>query len=162
MTDQDQPPPPDTTNNNETTKLETNNEPEPENEPSSTIASQDGKLYDTIDQFISMLGSNDHQPDSCSPPEIIDSVKNYADLYDVKIVEYETGSKKWIHLEENESDSFIESVDRTAKLLKSLSTFHADENYAVLINRVSGIQQRAMSFMEVEFKSILDDFTTSN
>ncbi|PWA61165.1 exocyst subunit exo70 family protein C2 [Artemisia annua] len=161
MTDQDQPPPPDNTNNNETTKLETNNEPEPENEPSFTIASQDGKLYDTIDQFISMLGSNDHQPDSCSPPEIIDSVKNYADLYDVKIVEYETGSKKWIHLEENESDSFIESVDRTAKLLKSLSTFHADENYAVLINRVSGIQQRAMSFMEVEFKSILDDFTTS-
>jgi exocyst complex component 7 len=157
MTDQDQPPPDNT--NNQTTKLETN-EPDPENEPS-TLASQDGKLYDTIDQFISMLGSNDHQPDSCSPPEIIDSVKNYADLYDVKIVEYETGSKKWIHLEENESDSFIESVDRTAKLLKSLSTFHADENYAVLINRVSGIQQRAMSFMEVEFKSILDDFTTS-
>nr|XP_043608677.1 exocyst complex component EXO70B1 [Erigeron canadensis] len=112
-------------------------------------------LYEKLDQFTSvLLTCTDDQP-----PEIVDSVHHFADLFDVKVVEYESGSKKWIEDECN--SSFIESVDQTGKLLKSFSRFHAHENYANVVNRISGIQQRALSIMEVEFKTILDDYQTS-
>lgn len=122
--------------------------------------SQDDKLYDTIDRFIFVLDGAD-QTGSSSPPQIIESVQIFADLFDVKIVEHESGSKRWIQLEEGESILFLESIDRTAKLLKSLSRFPSEQSYAAAINRISGIQQRAMSIMEIEFKSILDDYQTS-
>ncbi|KAK1423231.1 hypothetical protein QVD17_18528 [Tagetes erecta] len=118
------------------------------------------KLFQNIDQFISLLTNLD-QSESSSPPEITESVTAFADLFDVLIVEYESGSKKWIHLEEHESSRFLEFVDRTTNVLKSFSRFHSDQNYAAVINRLSGIQQRAMSILEVEFKSILDDYQTS-
>ncbi|KAL7608279.1 hypothetical protein Lser_V15G13360 [Lactuca serriola] len=128
-------------------------------EPTS-IASRDDRLSQEIDQFISVLDADD-QSDSSSPPEIVGAVQIFSDLLDFRVVEYESGSKKWTQLEEDECSSFVDTVNRTAKLLKSLSRFHSVEYYAALINRVSGIQQRAMSFMEVEFKSILDDYQTS-
>ncbi|XP_071692232.1 exocyst complex component EXO70C2-like [Rutidosis leptorrhynchoides] len=152
MEDQDLPPP-DTTN-----QTSDNQTPQIDNQPT-TATSQDVKLHEKIDQFISLLDSDDQS----TPPEIVESVHNFADLLDVNIVEYESGSKKWNQLEEDESSSFsfIESIDRTSKLLKSLSNFHSDENYSAAVNRISGIQQRAMSIMEDEFKSILDDYQTS-
>ncbi|KAI3825283.1 hypothetical protein L1987_06764 [Smallanthus sonchifolius] len=122
-----------------------------------SVASQDGKLHEKIDRFISALNGDDQS----SPPEITESVQTFADLFDVMIVEHESGSKRWIQLEEDASSLFIESIDRTAKLLKSLSRFHSDENYAAAINRLSGVQQRAMCVLEVEFKSIMDDYQTS-
>ncbi|KAK9052283.1 hypothetical protein SSX86_028912 [Deinandra increscens subsp. villosa] len=120
---------------------------------------QDGNnnLYENIDRFISLLPADS----SSSPPEIGDSIQKFSDLFDAKVVEYESGSKRWIQLEEDESTRFLESVDRTAKLLKSLSRFHHEENYAVEINRMSGIQQRALSLLEAEFKSMLDDYHSS-
>ncbi|XP_071703778.1 exocyst complex component EXO70C2-like [Rutidosis leptorrhynchoides] len=150
MDDQDLPPP-------HTTTYQTsdNQTPPIDNQPTSVQSQHEQK----IDQFISLLDSNDQSP----PPEIIDPVHNFADLLDVKIAEYESGSKNWIQLEEDESSSFsfIESVDRTSKLLKSLSKFHSNENYVTAVNRISGIQQRAMSIIEDEYKSILDDYQTS-
>ncbi|KAI3717604.1 hypothetical protein L1987_69329 [Smallanthus sonchifolius] len=122
-----------------------------------SVASQDVKLHEKIDRFISALNGDDQSP----PPEITDSVQAFADLFDVMIVEHESGSKRWIQLEEDEASRFIESIDRTAKLLKSLSRFHSDENYAAAINRLSGVQQRAMCVLEVEFKSIMDDYQNS-
>ncbi|KAD7478719.1 hypothetical protein E3N88_01855 [Mikania micrantha] len=151
MEDQDPPPPDSSTGNGD-------RDPNVDEEPTS-VASQENKLYENIDRFISV--SADDQSDSSPLPEIIESVQSFADLFDVMIVEHESGSKKWIQLDENESSCFIESVDRTAKLLRFLSRFHSEQNYADAINRLSGIQQRAMCILEDEFKSIMDDYQTS-
>ncbi|KAI3503613.1 hypothetical protein L1887_32059 [Cichorium endivia] len=152
MEDQDLPPP-DAAIENADQNEQVVEEPTP-------VASRVDILSQEIDRFISVLDADD-QSDSSSPPEIVGSVHIFADLLDFKVVEYESGSKKWIELEEDECSSFVESIDRTAKLLKSLSRFHSADYYPSVINRISEVQQRAMSFMEDEFKSLLDDYQTS-
>ncbi|KAJ0450710.1 putative exocyst complex component Exo70, cullin repeat-like-containing domain superfamily [Helianthus annuus] len=128
-----------------------------DNEPTS-VSSHDHKLYQQIDTFISILHD---QPDSSSPPEIVEPVQNFADLFDAMLAAFESGSKRCTVFKTDEPLCFLESVDRTAKLIKSFCRFDSDQIYAVAINRLSGIQQRAMSIMEDEFKSILDDYQTS-
>ncbi|KAI3666054.1 hypothetical protein L6452_44692 [Arctium lappa] len=116
-------------------------------------------LTQQIDRFISSSSSTPADPDHDPPDhQILESVQCFALLFDEEVVEYESGSKKWT---QDETSSFIVSVERTAKLLDSLSRFQSQEDYAAAFNQISGIQQRALSFMEDEFKSILDDYQTS-
>ncbi|MFS8032642.1 putative exocyst complex component Exo70, cullin repeat-like-containing domain superfamily [Helianthus anomalus] len=146
-------PPPSDTSNDLNTKVD--------GEQTPSVVPQDGTPHDkNIDQFISLLRTDD-KSDSSSPPEIVESVQIFVDLFDVKVVEYESGSKRWIQLDENESACFLEFVDRNAKLIKSMSRFHYEENYAVVIDRISSVQERALCILEAEFKSILDDYQTS-
>ncbi|XP_076893093.1 exocyst complex component EXO70C2 [Bidens hawaiensis] len=121
--------------------------------PPSFVSEDHAKLFDKIDRLISAAADAD----------LLESLQTFADFFDARVADYESGSKRWIQLQEDESTCFLQSLDRTAKLIKSLSTtIHShqneNENY---VNRMSGIQQRALSILEVEFKSILDDYQTS-
>ncbi|KVI02421.1 exocyst complex component EXO70B1 [Cynara cardunculus var. scolymus] len=116
----------------------------------SNLHLHDDTLTQQIDRFISS-----HDP----PDHILESVQCFSLLFDEEVVQYESGTKKWtLH----ETSSFLVSVERTSKLLHSLSRFQSQDDYAAAINQISGIHQRAMSFMEDEFKSILDDYQTSH
>ncbi|KAJ9564223.1 hypothetical protein OSB04_000189 [Centaurea solstitialis] len=126
----------------------------------SNLHLHDDNLTEQIDRFISSSSSSTSPP----PPDdnqILQFIQCFALLFEEEVVQYESGTKKWT---QDESTSlFLVSVERTSKLLHSLSRFQSQKEgrTAALFNQISGTHQRAMSFMEDEFKSILDDFQTS-
>ncbi|KAL6960394.1 hypothetical protein U1Q18_038159 [Sarracenia purpurea var. burkii] len=115
-------------------------------------------VCEEIDQFISALSSAKGQ-EGTDPPEVPDVVEQFAFLAEAKIANYDSTESpmKWIRHSEEHSSSFLELVDRVSKLASSLCEISSEPIYDPRINRVGGILQRAMSYLEDEFRSILED-----
>lgn len=129
-------------------------------EDSSPLPPDLGKVSEEIDQFISdtsNLKGDDHE---FKPPDVPVFVEQFALLVEAKIEEYDGGDApiKWSQLPQEEATSFFDIVDRISKLLTSLSQFSSEYKYAYSISRVDGVLQRAMSYIEEEYKSILYDY----
>ncbi|XP_016489329.1 exocyst complex component EXO70C1-like [Nicotiana tabacum] len=118
-----------------------------------------GKVSEEIDQFISDL-SNLKGDNESKPPDVPVFVEQFAVLVEAKIEDYDGGDApiKWSQLSQEDAMSFLEFVDRISKLLNSLCQFSSEYKYAYSISRVDGVLQRAMSYIEEEFKSILYDY----
>lgn len=120
---------------------------------------------DEIDKFLSTLTNNDdHQ--TASPLEIPEVVWRFLDLFEEKIPKHDLGPDGKAKtstpvLAEEDTLLFLDSVDRVTRLARKMSEMKLPENtsdqtYGVLNNRIGGVQQRAMSFLEDEFRFILD------
>ncbi|KAG9158279.1 hypothetical protein Leryth_000413 [Lithospermum erythrorhizon] len=74
------------------------------------------------------------------------------------IEEYDSGDVpvKWDQLTDEDVESLVGAVDRMAKLLKALSGFSSEYKYASSINNIGGILQRAMAYLEEEFRDFLE------
>ncbi|XP_051141074.1 exocyst complex component EXO70B1 [Andrographis paniculata] len=133
-------------------------EHEQEGEPESN--SQDlppdlNQVSQEIDQFISSLSDPDHRID---PPEFLEQ---FFDLIEAKLDSgCHSGEAPPVKWGEEDSASFLQDVNRISSLSKALDRlrFSSDERYAVSINRVGRLLQRAMSYAEEEFRSILVDY----
>lgn len=110
-----------------------------------------------IDQFISALSTaNGRESD---PPELPEAMEHFPFLVEAKIANYDSAESltKWNQLSESDSSLLLETVDRVSKLMASLTAFSSESSYAPSINRIGGILQRAMSYLEDEFRSLLED-----
>ncbi|KAA8548264.1 hypothetical protein F0562_004475 [Nyssa sinensis] len=110
-----------------------------------------------IDQFISVLSSAKEV--ESEPPEVPEFVEQFAFLVEANIANNDSGENpvKWSQLAEEDSSSFLEATDRISKLTTLLSQFSSESKYASSVNRIGGILQRAMSYLEYEFRSLLED-----
>ncbi|KAK7823617.1 hypothetical protein CFP56_035297 [Quercus suber] len=101
------------------------------------------KASEDIDKFLSSLTSDDV---SVEVPEL---VEKYLDLCQVP----------------DKDSAFLESLDRVSKLTKSLRELKPEEEKSEsrgsLINHIGGIQQRAMSYLEEEFRFLLEESKTA-
>ncbi|KAL8049170.1 hypothetical protein ABFX02_06G003600 [Erythranthe guttata] len=113
------------------------------------------KIVEEIDQFIAQLID-----DTTGPPDLPISVEQFVVLMEAKIEDYDSVDTpvKWGQLSAEDSSSFLENVNRVSSLSKTLSKFSSDYKYAYSINRVGGVLQRLMSYVEEEFKSLLEDY----
>ncbi|XWS32607.1 hypothetical protein CRYUN_Cryun22dG0004500 [Craigia yunnanensis] len=86
-------------------------------------------------------------------------IEKYLDLVEEKISKHESPDTKVKGCQLPEDDaSFLKVVDQISKLYKNLSSvFRLDSNQGPLINRIGKIQQRAMSYLEDEFRSLLEE-----
>ncbi|KAI8032788.1 Exocyst complex component EXO70B1 [Camellia lanceoleosa] len=116
-----------------------------------------GKVSEEIDQFIHALSSIKDQESDL--PEVPDVVEQFAFLSEEKVANYDSieSPVKWNQLSEEDSLSFLEVVDRLSKLTASLTVFSSESKYASSINRMGGVLQRAMSYLEDEFRKLLED-----
>ncbi|XP_007031942.2 PREDICTED: exocyst complex component EXO70B1 [Theobroma cacao] len=91
--------------------------------------------------------------------EIPEFLEKYLDLVEEKISKHEPVETKVKGCLLPEDDaSFLKAVNQISKLYKNLSAgFKLDSNKGPLINRIGKIQQRAMSHLEDEFRSLLED-----
>ncbi|XP_009613039.1 exocyst complex component EXO70C1 [Nicotiana tomentosiformis] len=128
-------------------------------EDSSPLPPDLGKVSEEIDQFISDLPNLKGENES-KPPDVPVFVEQFAVLVEAKIEDYDGGDApiKWSQLSQEDAMSILEFVDRISKLLNSLCQFSSEYKYAYSISRVDGVLQRAMSYIEEEFKSILYDY----
>nr|POE55432.1 hypothetical protein CFP56_61574 [Quercus suber] len=85
--------------------------------------------------------------------EVPELVEKYLALVEQKVSS--EGRAKWCQVPDEDS-AFLESLDRVSKLTKSLWELKPEEEKSEsrgsLINRIGGIQQRAMSYLEEEFR----------
>ncbi|PIN20757.1 Exocyst component protein [Handroanthus impetiginosus] len=116
------------------------------------------KLSEEIDQYISALSTSKGQ--ESIPPDVPNSAEQYAILVEAKVADYDSIDSpiKWSRLTEEDSASFLEAVTRISSLSKALSKFSSEFKYAYSINRVGGVLQRAMSYLEEEFRSLVEDY----
>ncbi|PIN19386.1 Exocyst component protein [Handroanthus impetiginosus] len=127
-------------------------------ESSSPLPPDLNKVSEEIDQFISSMSSLEN--DKSTPPDLPIFVEQFVVLVEAKMEDYDSGDSpmKCSRLSEEDSASFLEAVNRVSSLSKALTKFSSEYKYACSINRIGGILQRAMSYLEEEFKSLLEDY----
>ena len=123
------------------------------------------KASEDIERFLSSLKKENNGD---VPGEIYELVEKYLDLVEEKVSG--EGRAKWCLVPEEDS-FFLEALDRISKLTKSLREVKSEkeeeeeekekESRASLINRIGGIQQKAMSYLEEEFRILLEESRTN-
>ncbi|KAJ8566881.1 hypothetical protein K7X08_019089 [Anisodus acutangulus] len=118
------------------------------------------KVSEEIDQFIFDSSNLKGDDNESKPPDVPVFVEQFVVLVEAKIDDYDGGDApiRWSQLPEKEATTFLEIIDRISKLLTYLCQFSSEYKYAYSISHVDGVLQRAMSYIEEEFKSILYDY----
>ncbi|WVZ14856.1 hypothetical protein V8G54_012422 [Vigna mungo] len=143
-----------------------------EAEPESPVPSLD-KVLDEIDQFLVILQQNVDAEES-TPLEIPNFIPVFLHLVEQKIVKYDTGEMKWRETIEDDS-SLLGCANRISRLMNHFieySRSHAEKEQEgeekekvridFMINGVSVIQQRVMSFLEDEFRTLMEESRNPN
>ncbi|KAG8366758.1 hypothetical protein BUALT_Bualt16G0001000 [Buddleja alternifolia] len=117
------------------------------------------KVSEEIDQYISTLLSTSKDNESTAASEVPIFIEQFAVLVEAKLEDYDSieNHVKWSQLKEEDSVSFLETMNRVSSLSKVLTRFSSEYKYSYTINSVGGVLQRAMSYLEEEFKSLLED-----
>ncbi|KZV42058.1 exocyst complex component 7-like [Dorcoceras hygrometricum] len=118
------------------------------------------KVSEEIDQYISDLSASKGDDESAPLLDVPIFVEQFAVLVEAKIEEHDSGDSpvKWSKLSEQDSDSFLKVVDRVSSLLNAISQFSNEYKYAHSINLIGRVLQHAMSYLEEEFKSLVEDY----
>ncbi|CAA3008715.1 exocyst complex component EXO70B1-like [Olea europaea subsp. europaea] len=117
------------------------------------------KVSEEIDQYIFNLSIS--KRDDSNPPDVPIFVEQFAILVEAKIEDYDSDDSPVKKRSEKDSTSFLDTINRVCRLSTALLEFSSEYKYAYTINRIGGILQRAMSYFEEEFKSLLDDHKLS-
>ncbi|KAI3954212.1 hypothetical protein MKW98_018036 [Papaver atlanticum] len=129
---------------------------EPESSPSD-LDSNINKLSEDIDRFLNLLSSTVGEERN-SPPEIPVSIENFLKVVEADLLNQDSSKEpeKWLENSE-EGPSLLQSFYRISNLTNSLKEFHLDSKYAKSFNRISTVLQKAMTFLEEEFRALLDE-----
>lgn len=107
-----------------------------------------------IERFLSTLSTTPKEDEVEAGLEIPEFIDKYLDLVEEK--ELPETKVKVLQLHE-EDGSFFKAVDQISKLYKNLSALYKlDSKHGALINRIGRIQQRVMSYLEDEFRFLLE------
>ncbi|CBI38158.3 unnamed protein product, partial [Vitis vinifera] len=108
-----------------------------------------------IDGFLSHLSLHD---DKSNPPDVPDSVEVFCKLVEAMIGNYDSGDSSARFGQVPEEDTaFVESVGRISKLMNALRGFPVESPAAAMYGRSGSVLQRAMSFLEDELRTLLED-----
>ncbi|XP_062152175.1 exocyst complex component EXO70C2-like [Alnus glutinosa] len=107
------------------------------------------EVFEAVDEFLSTLSDkkdDDKENDTVSVDIPHELLEKFLDLVEAKVSKPEVES------------SFLVVVHRVSKLTKCLRELKPDESRrSLLINRMEGIHERAISFLEEEFQLLLED-----
>ncbi|XP_047309044.1 exocyst complex component EXO70B1-like [Impatiens glandulifera] len=112
------------------------------------------QVTNEIDQFIDTLSSID---DKSNPPDVPETVETFSKIIEARIAKYYSGDANARFGKMTEDDSFFfDAVNQISKLTNAFSDFPSDSATASSLNRTSMALQRAMSFLEEEFRDVLE------
>ncbi|KAG9449585.1 hypothetical protein H6P81_009550 [Aristolochia fimbriata] len=130
------------------------------------------RVCDEVDEFVESLPAARESPD---PPDVPECFEKFNRLIEEEIDKYEAEREpgKWclaeptttaVDDEDSSSSSsssslFVEAITRASRLAEELSRFPTGSKYGAAIDRATATLQRAMSFLEEEFRSLLEEGT---
>lgn len=107
------------------------------------------KVFEGVDEFLSTISAKkgDNKKNDIIPMDIPhELLEKFSDLVEAKVLKPEV------------DPSFLAAVHRLSKLAKWLQEFKPEESHhSLLINRIGGIYERAISCLEEEFQLLLED-----
>ncbi|XP_047965478.1 exocyst complex component EXO70B1-like [Salvia hispanica] len=127
------------------------------------------KLSQEVDGYLATLSApkpEDGGGESSLPQDVPNFVKQFSLMVEARVADYDSSdeSVKWGSVPEEESASFLDAITRLSSLSTALLAYSAQPNIARSINRISAVIEQAMSYVEEEFKDLLDEhrFPDSN
>ncbi|MCL7047862.1 hypothetical protein MKW94_016290 [Papaver nudicaule] len=129
----------------------------------SDLDSNINKLSEDIDRFLNLLSSTSTATvgdnEQNSPPEIPVSIENFIKFVEADLLNQDSSKEpeKWLENPEEGGPSLLQSINRISNLTNSLKEFHLHSDYANSVNRTSTVLQKAMTFLEEEFRALLDE-----
>ncbi|XP_047982880.1 exocyst complex component EXO70B1-like [Salvia hispanica] len=131
------------------------NEEEPPPPLSSPLPPDLSTISSEIDQYISSQES--------LPPDAPTIIEKFLMLVEEEMEPFDSTDAplKWTRLKEEDASWFLRTTNRVSSLVKLLAEFRSDYKYAYTINRAGSVLHRAMSYLEGEFKAILEDHSKS-
>ncbi|CAN7141140.1 unnamed protein product [Brassica rapa subsp. narinosa] len=170
--------PPDESDGNSKENVDVGNA-ETEHNPEDNVESQGEEIQQTLeslseelDQLLSSLSlhKEEHKDDNTEEKEKGDQedddyfqipqfVGKFLDLLEDKLSKYDSGEPKTVwYQDQDEVSSLLEAVDRVSNLMRLLlNTKSCLDHHEPLINHAGSIQQRAMAFLEDEFRILLEE-----
>ncbi|GAA0166369.1 membrane traffic protein [Lithospermum erythrorhizon] len=116
------------------------------------------KVAEDIDEFTNVLSTTD---DKSNPPQVPDSVETFSKIIESRISKYHSSANKFGKM--NEEDAiFIDAVKRISKLADAFGEFPSTASTSSSLNRTSSVLQRAMTFLEEEFRALLEEPSSSS
>ncbi|GFZ21089.1 exocyst subunit exo70 family protein C1 [Actinidia rufa] len=118
------------------------------------------QVSEDIDRFTDTLSAVD---DKSNPPEVPDAVEAFSKIVESRIVKYYSANSRSKFGKMTEEDSFfLEAVRRISKLTAAFCDFPSSSTTTPSLNRTSMVLQRAMAFLEEEFRDLLEESRSSN
>ncbi|KAG6400669.1 hypothetical protein SASPL_137511 [Salvia splendens] len=129
----------------------TNEEEEPPPPLSSPLPPDLTTISTQIDQYISS-----QEP---LPPDAPTIIEKFLMLVEEEMEAFDStdGPLKWTRLKPEDASWFLRTSHRVTSLVQLLADFRSDYKYAYTINRAGSVLQRAMSYLEAEFKVMLEE-----
>ncbi|KAH6755457.1 hypothetical protein C2S53_012726 [Perilla frutescens var. hirtella] len=119
------------------------------------------EITQDVDEFINSLAAIDEK--SSNSPEIPDSIETFSKIIESRINKYNSGEINTRFGKVTEDDLFfIDSVQRISKLTNALGEFPPDSSANPSVHHTSVALQRAMVFLEEEFRALLEDSDAEN
>ncbi|KAA8532232.1 hypothetical protein F0562_032265 [Nyssa sinensis] len=114
-----------------------------------------------IDRFTHSLTTVD---DKSKAPEVPDVVETFSKIVESRIAKYYSGEMqtKSAGKVTEEDAFFIEAVLRISKLTNAFSDIPSSSTTTSSLNRTSMVLQKAMSFLEEEFRALLEASSAAN
>ncbi|XP_057507747.1 exocyst complex component EXO70B1-like [Actinidia eriantha] len=118
------------------------------------------QVSEDIDRFTDTLSAVD---DKSNPPEVPDAVETFSKIVESRIVKYYSSNSRSKFGKMTEEESFfLEAVRRISKLTTALCDFPSSSSTTPALNRMSMVLQRAMAFLEEEFRDLLEESRSSD
>ncbi|XP_008811747.4 exocyst complex component EXO70B1-like [Phoenix dactylifera] len=114
-------------------------------------------ISEEIDHFLGILASlQDVQDQISEPPELPESnIEKFVAMLEKEIATYESGEQKWSP--DHDEICLLDAFNRLHKLTSALTPFSSDARYNHAMNRTGSVLHHAMTFLEDEFFSLLDE-----
>ncbi|MED6210730.1 hypothetical protein PIB30_066899 [Stylosanthes scabra] len=103
------------------------------------------KAHEDMDQFLATMKEKEE-----ASVEIPVFLEKFLDLVEDKIARYDAGDER-----AKDDSSLLEAMSRISSLMKNLETQNQPEP---LINRIGSIHQRAMAYLEEDFRLLMEQY----
>ncbi|XP_057484843.1 exocyst complex component EXO70B1-like [Actinidia eriantha] len=118
------------------------------------------QVSEDIDRFTDTLSAVD---DKSNPPEVPDAVEAFSKIVESRIAKYYSANSRSKFDKMTEEDSFfLEAVRRISKLTAAFCDLPSSSTTTPSLNRTSMVLQRAMAFLEEEFRDLLEESRSSD
>ncbi|KAF3432346.1 hypothetical protein FNV43_RR27086 [Rhamnella rubrinervis] len=119
------------------------------------------QVLQEVDRFLDTLSTaagEDEESNTSPPSEVPNSVELLSKMVESMISKYNAVKNSMRFGKDPEKDSsFLNALKRISGLSRKLGEFPSNPSMASTLNRTSSILQKAMSFLDEEFRLLLDD-----
>lgn len=115
------------------------------------------QVLEDVDKFLETLSTGN---DKSNPPEIPNSVESLLKMIKKMTIDYDSKAKFGVNQEQD--SLFVGSLNGISRLINLISQFTSNSTTASCLNQASYVLHRAMSFLDSEFRAILESCYHTN